>query len=82
MKCNKKIFSQISIPDGVRIEKKNQFLIFSGVLGFTKLDLTRIDRTGLGTIKIGKNEKSLFIFSQTKSFFYYINNILKNKERS
>ena len=81
MKCKKKIFSQISIPGGVRIEKKNHFLVFSGVLGFTKLDLTKIDPTGLGTIKIGKDERTLFIFSQSKPFFYSLKSLLKNKIR-
>ena len=81
MKYKKKIFSQISLPNGVRVEKKNHYLIFSGVLGFTKLDLTKIDPTGLGTIKIGKDEKTLFIFSQSKPFFYSLKSLLKNKIR-
>ncbi len=62
MKCDKKIESQISIPNGVKIEKKEQFLIFSGVLGFTKLDLTKIDPMGLGGIRISKDEKSVILF--------------------
>ena len=70
MKCDKKTFSQISIPNKVKIEKKEQFLIFSGVLGFTKLDLTKIDPMGLGGIRISKDEKTLFLFGQSKPFFY------------
>ena len=81
MKCNKTIRDQISVPDGVRIEKREQFLVFSGILGFTKLDLTKIDRTGLGTIKIGKDERTLFISSQSKPFFYSLLSLLKNKIR-
>ncbi len=42
MKHLKIIESQISIPPSVKIEGKKQFLMFSGVLGFTKLDLTKI----------------------------------------
>lgn len=79
MKCKKKIFSQISIPDGVKIEKKEYYLVFSGVLGFTKLDLTKIDPTGLGTIKI--EEDYIFIFSQSKPFFYSLKSLLINKIR-
>ena len=81
MKCDKKTFSQISIPNGVKIEKKEQFLIFSGVLGFTKLDLTKIDPMGLGGIRISKDEKTLFLFGQSKPFFYSLKRLLTNKIR-
>ena len=81
MKCNKKIFSQISIPDGVQILKRKQLLIFSGPLGFTSLDLAKIDRTGLGTIMIGKDERDCVIGSHTKPFFYSLLSLLKNKIR-
>jgi len=76
MKCDKKIESQISIPNGVKIEKKEQFLIFSGVLGFTKLDLTKIDPMGLGGIRISKDEKSVILFGQSKPFFYSLKRLL------
>ena len=81
MKCKKNIYSQINIPNGVVVEKKNHYLVFSGILGYTKLDLTKIDPTGLGTIKIGKDEKKIFIFSQSKPFFYSLKTLLKNKIR-
>ena len=81
MKCNKNSFSQISIPNGVKIEKKEQFLIFSGVLGFTKLDLTKIDPMGLGGIRISKDEKTVFLFGQSKPFFNSLKRLLINKIR-
>ena len=81
MKCDKKYESQISIPNGVKIEKKEQFLIFSGVLGVTKLDLTKIDRMGLGGIRISKDEKTLFVFGRLKPFFYSLKRLLTNKIR-
>ena len=81
MKCDKKLESQISIPNEVKIEKKEQFLIFSGVLGFTKLDLTKIDPMGLGGIRISKDEKTLFLFGQAKPFFYSLKRLLTNKIR-
>ena len=81
MKCDKKNFSQISIPNGVKIEKKEQFLIFSGVLGFTKLDLTKIDPMGLGGIRISKDEKTLFLFGRSKPFFYSLKRLVTNKIR-
>lgn len=81
MKCHKKIESQISIPNGVKIEKKEKFLIFSGILGFTKLYLTKIDSMGLGGIRIAEDEKTLFIFGQSKPFFYSLKKVLTNKIR-
>lgn len=81
MKCDKKIESQISIPNGVKIEKKEQFLIFSGILGFTKLDLTKIDPMGLGGIRISKDEKTVFLFGQSKPFFNSLKRLLTNKIR-
>lgn len=81
MKCDKKSFSQISIPNGVKIEKKEQFLIFSGVLGFTKLDLTKIDPMGLTLFKISKDEKTLFLFGRSKPLFYSLKRLLTNKIR-
>lgn len=81
MKCIKKIESQISIPNGVKIERKEQLLIFSGILGFTLLDLSKIDPMGLGGIKISEKDKALFIFAQSKPFFYSLKSLLTNKIR-
>ena len=81
MKKIRKIESQISIPDGVKIEKKQQLLIFSGILGSTLLDLTKIDPMGLGGIKISEKEKKVFIFAQSKPFFYSLKSLLHNKIR-
>ena len=81
MKCHKKIESQISIPNGVKIEKKEQLLIFSGILGNTLLDLTKIDPMGLGGIRISEKEKTVFIFAQSKPFFYSLKSLLTNKIR-
>ena len=79
MKCIRKIESQINIPYGVKIEKKEQLLIFSGILGFTLLDLAKIDCMGLGGIKV--SEKEIFIFAQSKPFFYSLKSLVTNKIR-
>ena len=80
MKC-KNSFSQISIPNGVKIEKKKDFLIFSGVLGLTKVEYTKIDPTGIGGIHLSKDEKTLIIFSESKPFKASLITLLKNKIR-
>ena len=81
MKFNKAHFSQISIPSGVKIEKKKDFLTFSGVLGFTSLQLTKIDPTGIGGIQISEDQKNLILFSESKSFKASLKSLLKNKIR-
>ena len=81
MKCNNNSFSQISIPDGVKIEKKENFLIFSGILGFTKVECTKIDPTGIGGIYISEDEKTLLLFSESKPFKASLTSLLKNKIR-
>ena len=81
MKCNKNSFSQISIPNGVKIEKKKNFLIFYGVLGFTKLEYTKVDPTGIGGIQISKDDKTLILFSESKPFKASLISLLKNKIR-
>ena len=81
MNSDKKIESQISVPNGVKIERKEQFLIFSGVLGFTKLNLAKIDPMGLGGIRLSQDEKILFIFGQSKPFFHSLKRVLINKIR-
>ena len=81
MKFNKTHFSQISIPSGVKIEKKKDFLTFSGVLGFTSLQLTKIDPTGIGGIQISEDQKNLILFSESKSFKASLKSLLKNKIR-
>ena len=79
--CNKNSFSQINIPNGVKIEKRNCFLIFSGVLGISKLEYTKIDPTGIGGIQISKDEKTLTLFSESKPFKASLISLLKNKIR-
>ena len=81
MKLDKKIFSQINIPNGVKVKKEKQFLIFSGILGFTKIDCTKIDSMGLGGIKISKDEKALIVFGQYKPFLNSLKSLLKSKIR-
>ena len=79
MNFEQKYFSSINIPSTVKIEKKEKFLIFSGVLGFTKLDLTKIDPIGYTLFKISKDEKTLFLFGRSKPLFYSIKRLLTNK---
>lgn len=78
---NKNSISIISIPNGVKVEKKKDFLVFSGVLGISKVLLTKIDPSGIGGIHISKDEKTLTIFSESKTFKSSLMSLLKNKIR-
>ena len=81
MKYNKNSLSLISIPSGVKVEKQKDFLIFSGVLGISKIELTKIDRSGIGGIQISEDKKTLIVFSEYKSFKAGLISLLKNKIR-
>lgn len=81
MKYNKNSLSLISIPDGVKVEKQKDFLIFSGVLGISKIELTKIDRSGIGGIQISEDKKTIIVFSEYKSFKAGLISLLKNKIR-
>ena len=81
MKCNNNSFYQLIIPNGVKIEKKKDFLIFSGILGLTKVEYTKIDPTGIGGIHLSKDGKTLIIFSESKPFKASLITLLKNKIR-
>jgi large subunit ribosomal protein L6 len=81
MKSNNNSYSQLSVPNGVKIEKKKDFLIFSGPLGLTKVEYTKIDPTGIGGIHLSKDEKTLIIYSESKSFKASLISLLKNKIR-
>ena len=81
MKYNRKNLSLISIPSGVNVEKQKDFLIFSGVLGISKVELTKIDRSGIGGIQISEDKKTLIVFSEYKSFKAGLMSLLKNKIR-
>lgn len=70
-------FSQLNIPNGVKIEKKKSGLLFSGILGSTWLDCTKIDPTGLSTIQILESQRTLFISSRSNS----LKGLLQNKIR-
>ncbi len=73
---NKKIFqSTISIPDNVIIKKEKKILFFSGPLGSTKMNLAKLDGTGMGAVFIKKNNT---IFHKVEAN----NNLLKNSNEN
>ena len=52
MKLNKNYEIKINIPENVQIEKKKNILLISGPLGFTELNLKKIDPDGIGAISL------------------------------
>lgn len=69
------------IPDTVIIEKKDHLLKFSGPLGYTYLNLRRMDPNGLGGISLNTQKKQLEILSSSKSFFGLFKKLIENKIR-
>ena len=52
MKLKKNYQLKINVPDTVNIEKKKEILFISGPLGFTELNLKKLDSSGIGAIKL------------------------------
>ncbi len=84
MKINKKFEYSYKIPDNLIIEKKDNIIFFEGPLGSTKLNLKRLDPTGIGAIFFEnipntKNGKKIIFSTYCKSFFGLFTTIFKNK---
>lgn len=78
---NKKkyISTHLKIPEAVQIEKKNNFLVFSGPLGKSKLNLKRIDSSGEAAISILSNDQKINIITLSKSLNGLIKTLITNK---
>ena len=56
MKLNKNYEIKINLPENVKIERRKKSLFISGPLGFTELNLKKLDPNGIGAISLEKNE--------------------------
>ncbi len=77
MKSIKNYKININIPSNVRIEKQNENLIFYGPLGYTLLNLSKLDKTGKGAFIV--NKENLIFCSTDKSFFKCMCKIIQGK---
>jgi large subunit ribosomal protein L6 len=91
MKLNKNYEIKINLPENVQIEKKKETLFISGPLGFTELNLKKLDPDGIGAISFEKNEdtnnvatlvptkKKLLFCTNSKAFFGCVSSLIQNK---
>jgi large subunit ribosomal protein L6 len=82
MKQFKSYKTKISIPDNVKVKKKQNNLFFYGPLGSTQLSLEKLDVLGIAALQHYNDnfaEKSFFLTSNSKRFFACISNIIQNK---
>jgi large subunit ribosomal protein L6 len=77
MKKSYKYTTKIEIPEKVTIERKNNFLLFSGPLGKSKLNISKLDKNGFAALSI--KEKTLVITSSVEPFFKTLETLLKNR---
>jgi ribosomal protein L6P/L9E len=75
MKLKKNYQLKINVPDTVNIEKNKETLFISGPLGFTELNLKKLDSSGIGAIKL---EEALII-NENKNFILQAKPVEKNK---
>ena len=71
--------SIIKIPEVVTVEEKNNILKFSGPLGYTTINLKKVDPEGLGGLLIDKHEKQIKFVTHSKSFFGLFKSLVNNK---
>ena len=67
------------IPSTVTLEKKDYLIKFSGPLGYTYLNLFKIDPKGLGGIFYNEQKRQLEICSPSKCFFGLFKKLIENK---
>jgi large subunit ribosomal protein L6 len=91
MKFNKNYEIKINLPENVKIEKKKETLFISGPLGFTELNLKKLDPDGIGAISFEKNKdtnnlatlvpikKKLLFCTNSKAFFGCVSSLIQNK---
>lgn len=92
MKLNKNYEIKINLPENVKIEKKKETLFISGPLGFTELNLKKLDPDGIGAISLEKNKdtkslttlvptkkQKLLFCTNSKAFFGCVSSLIQNK---
>ena len=70
---------KLQIPEMVDIEKKNNLLIFSGPLGSSCLELSRLDPLGLGVYFYDKIKNEFSIRTTSPSFLGLFQTLVTNK---
>lgn len=70
---------EIKLPENVNVQKQDDILIFSGPLGFTGVNLKKIDPLGSSAILIKQDIRSIFIVTQSKSYQGLLKKKLLNK---
>ena len=93
MKLNKNYEIKINLPENVKIERRKKSLFISGPLGFTELNLKKLDPNGIGAISLEKNENinnlatlmptktthKLLFCTNSKAFFGCVSSLIQNK---
>jgi len=69
----------IKIPDIVKVKKLNHFLIFSGPLGNSKLNLKKMDNFGSIAIRVLENENIIEVITISKSLNGLLKTLIINK---
>lgn len=79
MKTLKLHQSKINIPENVSIEQKQHFLIFSGPLGSSQINIQKIDKKGFCAFQVNQIEKTITLVSSHLHFFKTLEILIKNK---
>jgi large subunit ribosomal protein L6 len=70
---------EIKIPFNVKVEKKEDIIIFSGPLGCSKINIKKLDYKGCIAIHINQEKKVITVLSSLESVYGSVINLIKNK---
>ena len=79
MTTQKQYHSEIKIPENIIIKRQNNLLFFSGPLGYTVLNLKKMDPDGSSALKINSNSTGLKLITTTKSSHGLLKSLIENK---
>jgi large subunit ribosomal protein L6 len=79
MTAQKQYHSEINIPENITIKREKNLLFFSGPLGYTVLNLKKIDPDGSSALKFNRNSTVLQLLTTTKSSHGLLKSLIKNK---
>ena len=79
MKLQKQYYSEIKIPENVTINRRKNFLFFSGPLGYTILNLEKTDPNALSALNINKEMSLLKLTTNSKSYHGLLKTLVENR---
>jgi large subunit ribosomal protein L6 len=79
MRNQKQYYTEIKIPENITIKRKTNLLYFSGPLGYTVLNLKKVDPNGSSALKINEDSTTLKLITNCKAYHGLLKTLIENK---